>query len=153
MVDVQEGDFSVRADVTTKDEIGHMADTFNGMLVNVNNLINQSKEASQLVNEAANNLAINAEQASESAKEVNLTVNDIAIGAGSQAEDAERGAVITSELNEEIELLLTYIDEMKDRAAEVHNQNEISSVTVAQLNERTNENANATSQIGSSVDI
>ena len=39
-----------------------------------------------------------------SAKEVARTIQEIAEGANSQAEDAEKGARITSELNEEIDI-------------------------------------------------
>jgi len=150
---VKEGDFSVRAEILTKDEIGQMSATFNDMLSNVTNLITESKEASELVNHAAMNLASNAEKASESAQEVNLTITEIAEGASSQAEDAERGATITNELNHEIETLLTFINEMKERAAEVEAQNEISSKTVLLLNDRTAQNSEATGKIGDSIEI
>jgi methyl-accepting chemotaxis protein len=153
MEKVQNGDFSIRSNVSTKDEIGEMSETFNKMLGNVTDLIVQSKEASKLVNDAAMNLSHNAQQASESAKEVNITVNEIAEGASSQAQDAERGAEITSALNEEIEQLLMQINEMKERASEVQDQNEISSNTVKALNERTKESTQATGQIGASIDI
>lgn len=153
MQQVKQGDFSVRSNVKTKDEIATMSDTFNDMLENVTNLIVESKEASNLVNEAAEQLASNAEHAMQSAKEVNITVTEIAAGAGSQAEDAERGAVITSELNEEIETLLEYIKEMKERAAEVKAQNNISNETVQLLNDRTIQNTDATNKIGSSIEI
>ena len=153
MQQVKEGDFSVRSSVETKDEIAAMSETFNDMLENVTNLIVESKDASNLVNDAAENLATNAMHAMQSAKEVNLTVTEIAEGASSQAEDAERGASITSELNEEIETLLQYISEMKERAAEVKDQNIISNETVALLNNRTNQNTEATNKIGDSIEI
>ncbi|MBN2793923.1 MAG: methyl-accepting chemotaxis protein [Clostridia bacterium] len=153
MEKVQNGDFSVRSEVSTKDEIGEMSETFNKMLGNVTDLIIQSKEASKLVNDAAMTLSENAQKASESAKEVNITVNEIAEGASSQAQDAERGAEITSALNEEIEHLLRQINEMKERASEVQSQNDISSKTVEALNERTYENTQATTKIGTSIDI
>ncbi|MBI9011217.1 MAG: methyl-accepting chemotaxis protein [Clostridiales bacterium] len=153
MQQVKEGDFSVRSSVKTKDEIAAMSETFNDMLENVTNLIIESKDASNLVNDAAENLATNAMHAMESAKEVNLTVTEIAEGASSQAEDAERGASITHELNNEIETLLQYIAEMKERAAEVKDQNEISNETVALLNNRTNQNTEATNKIGDSIEI
>ena len=153
MQQVKEGDFSVRSSVTTKDEIAAMSLTFNDMLENVTNLIVESKDASNLVNDAAENLATNAMHAMESAKEVNLTITEIAEGASSQAEDAERGASITHELNNEIETLLQYIAEMKERAAEVKDQNEISNETVALLNNRTNQNTEATNKIGDSIEI
>lgn len=153
MTRVKDGDFSVRAEITSKDEIGHISHTFNDMLVNVNHLISESKDASEKVNEAAMNLAENAEKASASAEEVNVTINEIASGASSQAEDAERGAEITSALNEEIEILLTYINEMKERAGEVQSQNDLNSKTVASLNEKTEENSQATSKISGSIEI
>jgi len=153
MNEVKDGNFAIRADIKSRDEIGKMSTTFNEMLENVNGLIVESKEASDLVSQAAEHLAVNAEKASVSAQEVNMTISEIAEGASSQAEDAERGATITSELNNEIELLQDFIREMKAQASEVQAQSTISNDTVEALNERTAENTTATTQIGASVEV
>lgn len=153
MNNVKEGDFSVRSSVKSSDEIGQMSRTFNEMLDNVNTLISESKDAALKVNEAAVMLDGNAEKAKLSANEVTLTVHEIAEGAGAQAEDAERGATITSDLNQQIESLLSLIEEMKIKAAEVQNQQESSTEAVLRLNQRTKENTEATDHIGTSIDI
>ena len=150
---VKLGDFSIRADVVTKDEIGDMSEVFNEMLDNVTSLINGTKDAALSVNKSATLLETNSERAMISAKEVARTIQEIAEGANSQAEDAEKGARITSELNEEIEYLVNYILDMKEHADKVQNQNKLSNETVQLLNNRTKESTNATEKIGSSINV
>lgn len=148
---VKDGDFSVNAEITTKDEIGEMGETFNDMLSNVNTLIVETKDAANQVSQSSGHLEETSASALLSAEEVSKTVQEIAKGAGEQAQDAERGAIITSELNDEIEELLRYINEMKEHATEVQEQNISSGKTVKMLSERTSENTEATNQIGTAI--
>lgn len=153
MFKVRSGDFSDRAKIKTQDEVGEMATAFNDMLDNVTSLITESKEASVMVSESASALEMNSEKSKVSFEEIATTVNEIAEGASAQAQDAESGAMITSELNEEIEVLLSYIKDMKDHASEVKAQNETSNETVHVLSDRTVQNTEATNKIGDSIDI
>ncbi|MCK8058127.1 MULTISPECIES: methyl-accepting chemotaxis protein [unclassified Fusibacter] len=149
---VRNGDFTANATVTSKDEIGEMANSFNNMLENVRDMMIKTKIAASSVNYSSIELATNADNALQSADEVSQTVTEIAQGASSQAEDAEKGAMIAHQLNEEIETLLELIHTMSSKANDIQNQNNTSNVTVGTLSDRTAESQLAINQIGLAID-
>jgi methyl-accepting chemotaxis protein len=148
---VKEGDFSARVQIKGKDEIAHMAKAFNAMLDNVSHLVSETKHASESVSSASEGLSKDAETALMSAEEVSKTVQEIALGASDQAKDSEMGVIKANELNTSLDQLLTYIQEMTDKADNVKEQNEKSNTVIKTLRERSIESDSAILRIEDAV--
>jgi methyl-accepting chemotaxis protein len=148
---VKEGDFSARVQIKGKDEIAHMATAFNAMLDNVSHLVSETKHASESVSSASEGLSRDAETALLSAEEVSKTVQEIALGASDQAKDSEMGVIKANELNTSLDQLLTYIQEMTDKADNVKEQNEKSNTVIKTLRERSIESDSAIIRIEDAV--
>ncbi|MCT4595568.1 MAG: methyl-accepting chemotaxis protein [Anaeromicrobium sp.] len=137
---VKDGDFTVKLDIKSSDEIGVMANSFNIMIENVKGLLLDAKEVSEEVSGAAMNLAATSEEVSASSEEVARSVEEIAKGASEQAGDAEEGARLASELDDKFDKLENNTNTMAKNANEVMGINVEGVRVVKDLKEKTNLN-------------
>ena len=70
MDSMAEGDLTVQANIKSKDEIGQLANNFNKMAVNMNEII-------QVVKESASNVQSNSESLSAVAEETNASAEQV----------------------------------------------------------------------------
>lgn len=151
MEKIKEGDFTVRNDIQTKDEIGRLADGFNLMIEDVGKLIGNVQGLSSEVTMAAQGLAATSEETSASAEEVSRTVEEIAKGATDQASESEKGAALTAHLAESFIMLTNNTEDMLSSANEVADAN-LKGVNVMKgLQEKTKQNDEATSKIENAI--
>ena len=122
---VKEGDFTVRMDVKSKDEIGSLSQSFNEMIEKVKDLMVSTIEVSEEVRNASENLAAFSQQTSASSTEVANTVEEIARGASEQAEETENGVKVANTLSfkfEELSLSSEGMDEDAKSTIEVNKE-------------------------------
>lgn len=86
-----EGDLTQELQVSTKDEIGMLADSFNRMLRNLRELIIQIKGHAQQVAASAEQLTASSEQTSKATEQISATMQELAAGTDSQAQSVEIG--------------------------------------------------------------
>jgi len=151
MDQVKDGDFKVNSDYKSKDEIGHLSDSFNVMVGNVSSLIHNTQTAVSEVRISAESLSENADQASASAEEVAKTVIEIAEGASEQAQDAERGTHIANELSQQFVTLTDISAVMSGEAQQAIEKNEVGLNVVRSLREKTEENNDASMKVSESI--
>lgn len=151
MDEVKEGNFKVTSHYKSKDEIGHLSESFNIMIENVALLINNTQMAVNEVRVSAERLGENAEQASISSEEVAKTVTEIAEGASEQAMDAERGTQIASELATQFVTLTDISQVMSGEAQQAIEKNESGVRVVKSLREKTEENNDASQKVSESI--
>ncbi|CAH2212267.1 methyl-accepting chemotaxis protein [Tepidibacter aestuarii] len=144
---VKDGDFTVKSDIRSNDEIGLLSDNFNIMIENVKSLLLDAKQVSEEVSDAATNLAATSEETSASAEEISKTVEEIARGASEQAMDAENGAKLVSNLDDKFNKLANNSDTMYKNANEAINVNEEGINVLNQLKERTDLNNESITKI------
>ncbi len=148
---VKDGDFTVKSDIKSNDEIGLLSDNFNTMVENVKNLLLDAKQVSEEVSDAATNLAATSEETSASAEEIARTVEEIARGASEQAVDAENGAKLASNLDDKFNKLANNSDTMYQNANEAININKEGVNVVNELKEKTDLNNESIRKIESAV--
>jgi methyl-accepting chemotaxis protein len=151
MTQAGKGDLSTRMNVKSKDELGVLATSFNGMIVSVSDLIGQAKNVSNEVSNAAENLAASAEETSAATEEVSKTVDEIALGASEQAGDAEKAASLTSSLDVKLTQLNNNSKNIAGNAKNVYKINMQGTETLAELKRTTSENINSSREIAKAV--
>ncbi|MCM1992267.1 methyl-accepting chemotaxis protein [Oceanirhabdus seepicola] len=137
---VKDGDFTVKLDIKSNDEIGNLANNFNVMIENVKELLFETKNVSEQVSDAARNLAATSEEVSASNEEIVNSVEQIAQGASQQAMDAENGAKLGLNLDNKFNQLANNTDTMAENANEVININTNGVNVVKGLKEKTDLN-------------
>lgn len=135
-----EGDFTVKSDIKSKDEMGALSNSFNTMIANIKDLLTNVVGVSNEVAKSANNLAATSEEVSASSKEVTIAVEEIAIGAAEQANDAENGTIIASSLDKKFEQLKDNSHIMYKNANKVDEANKEGMLTIETLIEKTDLN-------------
>ena len=137
------GDFTVRTNIASHDEIGSLSITINKTIEHISQLLFNVQKASSEINLAADSLAASSQQTSASTEEVSRTVEEIARGASDQARDAEQGAVMIHQLSEKFNELNNETIEMLELSNAVVGANEKGVETVQELTEKTDSNKDA----------
>ncbi|MEJ8554470.1 methyl-accepting chemotaxis protein [Tepidibacter sp. Z1-5] len=151
MKKIQKGDFTIRCNFKSKDEIGQIGEGFNEMLDDIGKLINNIQNTSQEVNKSAQNLAGTSEEVSASAEEVSRTVDEIAKGASNQASESEKGSALASNLANKLNELSQSTDDMLNSTKEVIDANLIGVKVIEELKEITELNNKETKKVGQAI--
>ncbi|WP_134702771.1 methyl-accepting chemotaxis protein [Ammoniphilus sp. YIM 78166] len=109
-----QGDLSVKADVSSKDEIGLLAHNFNEMLGNFSSITQQLRKVSKEIDESSQVVNLGSEQTKQASSEVAASIQQIAMGADSAA----TGAVESVKAMEEMAIGIQRIAESASHVAE-----------------------------------
>ncbi len=137
---VKEGDFTVSADVKSKDEIGKIANDFNVMVYNIKNLLLRNQEVSKRLSESSSELAAISEEVSASSEEISESINGISKGIVEQSVDAESGVKLAIDLDNKFNELLDDINKMLKDTDEVIRFNKVGICSIEDLQKKTDLN-------------
>ncbi|WP_099187160.1 methyl-accepting chemotaxis protein [Tepidibacter mesophilus] len=151
MKKIQKGNFTVRCNFKSKDEIGQIGDGFNEMLDDIVKLINNIQNTSEEVNKSAQNLAGTSEEVSASAEEVAKTIDEIAKGASNQADESEKGSVLASNLADKLNELSESTEDMLNSTKEVIDANLVGVKLIEELKEITELNNEETKKVAQAI--
>lgn len=98
----EKGNFTVMLKLKRKDEIGKLAYSFNSMLLQIKNLIQQSKEAAVNVGASSENMTSVTRESARVSSEIARTIEEVANGTTNQVCDIERSVESLSRLSEEM---------------------------------------------------
>ncbi|MBN2899866.1 MAG: methyl-accepting chemotaxis protein [Clostridia bacterium] len=148
---VRLGDFTVKLESQSKDEIGLLSRYFDETVSHLSQLIKNIQSMSSEVTLSAESLAATSEEASSSADEVARTVEEIARGASEQANDAENSVLIANTLSEKFNDLSQRTEFMIQRTENVVNANAEGMEKVNELKTKTEMAENANNSIENAV--
>jgi methyl-accepting chemotaxis protein len=95
----EQGDLTVRIEVTSDDEIGQLGQRINATLEAISSLIRQVGEMTEQVAASSEELTASSMATSEAAQEIKNTMREVAMGAEEQLEKVENITAILEELN------------------------------------------------------
>ncbi len=151
MEKVKNGDFTVKTNITTNDELGVLSKNFNEMITQVRDLVASAKDVAQKVSVSATDLAATSEQTSALSTEVSKTVDEIAKGASDQAGEAEKGAQLVFGLDQKFSNLTEGTSEMAHSAEEAIASSANGMKSVNELMEKTKESNESSSKVGEAI--
>jgi methyl-accepting chemotaxis protein len=134
---MRDGDFTNKANVVSKDEIGLLSTYLNESIDSLSNLIKDLQDVNIHLSESSQNLAAVSQETNASAEEVARTVNEIAKGAEDQAFDSEMSVGIARELSIKFTSLAENTVEMFNSLRSVRDANQNGIVAVKGLDEKT----------------
>ncbi|RXM58303.1 methyl-accepting chemotaxis protein [Clostridium tetani] len=98
-----DGDLTSRINISSKDEIGEIAKSFNKFTNKIREIIIQVGDIAEQVAASSQELTAISQESAIASEDIAKTIEDIAIGAGEQARDVEIGNSNVNELQIEIE--------------------------------------------------
>ncbi|MCY6484899.1 methyl-accepting chemotaxis protein [Clostridium aestuarii] len=135
-----DGDLTVKSEINSKDELGHLSNSFNTMVENIRKLVEKIDSSVETVSSTADILVETAENTTASIDEVSKTVQQIAEGSSHQSESVEGVVYKLSNVGQEIEKVNGYSQDMRKNSEVIVNINKNSEKIVETLFEKTHEN-------------
>lgn len=120
MEEAGSGDLTVRAEVTSRDEIGRLLQAFNTMMENQSNLVGAVSRTSKEIAFASEHLAASSE-------EMSSTINEVASNMGRVANNALSGEQAAETVSEALDNLAKLIVLAKDRAVSAQDASSVTS--------------------------
>lgn len=121
MKKAETGDFTVKSDIATEDEIGQVSSNFNSMIDDISKLIKMVNSHANQVNASADSLASTSQEAAASTAEIAGNIQKVALGAAEQAKSTQKTMDSVNNLVSEIENVNKNSKSMKlssDKSAE-----------------------------------
>lgn len=103
MSKAEEGDLTVRLDITTNDEFSLLGEKFNSMIHNISSLIKNIHTVSEQVATSSENLNTIAEESSKSTEQISSTIHMVATGTEDQAKSLEQTSLVIGEMSKGIQ--------------------------------------------------
>lgn len=123
---VAKGDLTIRTAITSSDEIGQLARSFDLMLDRMNEMIQVVASTSTDVRSSAESLSAVSEETNAAGEEVAHAIHEIALGAASSATHSETVSEQSTMLGNEISHMTNQARTMTSIATKAHNMNETS---------------------------
>ncbi|MBU8907449.1 methyl-accepting chemotaxis protein [Desertibacillus haloalkaliphilus] len=133
---VADGDLTVQVQTKAKDEVGDLAQHFNMMVANVNELIHSAQRSANQVNDSAENMSAVSEEMIASSEDVSQAVSEIAKGASQQASDVEDTRNRAVEFSNQIDKVTTETNTLMELSNQTKEQSKQGASQVVVLKEK-----------------
>lgn len=115
---VAKGDLSVQVPVTSKDEVGELAKTFNEMVASMREIISVVNHSAENVTEAAENLSAVSEETNASSEQIAAAISEIAKGASKASEESSEATERSHHLGDQINQIADQAEAMREAASQ-----------------------------------
>ncbi len=147
----EEGDLTVNAKSSRKDEIGRLAHCFNSMMDKIRVLVENSKDTAMKVVSSANTAASISNDTAQLSTEIAGTIEKVTNGASNQTHEIHCGMQSISALADRISVAVEGTKAMREASDNVRRMTENGMYTIEQLNEKASETNAITSQVISEI--
>lgn len=152
MKEGEEGNLTVRMNVSSQDEIGQLGHSFNQMMEKITQLVQQTNLSAQEVLATAAELSDASKKTAVSAKEIAVATEEIAGGASSLAVESERGNELTHNISIQMKSVIDTNLVMGTAASSVQQSSEQGIQYMSELIAKTNETETMTRDMVEKVD-
>jgi len=148
---VGNGDLTVRLDAKTKDEFGILSRSFNKMVTNIQELLNQTQSLSQEITVSTETIQEVIDHASSSSASINSSINEISKGAVSQAESSGQSVESMGDLSNRIDNAVLNLNKTIELMHEVRSSSDKSESSLDALRNNFKDNVDATHSVNDSI--
>ncbi len=139
MRQAEKGDFTVRADIKRKDELGLLGISFDHMIDQIGTLLKETQKAIETVSKHSTVLDESADQSAKAAESVAVAMEEITKGTMEQTNEAEKSSMTMNDLASQIEVVVSKAGEVEQILGSTRELSLKSREAVEQLIQKTNE--------------
>lgn len=132
-----QGDLRVRSRLKSRDEIGQLGESFDTMMLQITELVQQTRQSANQVLETASELSQASRTTAVSAKEIAVATEEISQGAGGLANEAERGNDLTLTNADRLRNVIDANREMGEVASGIRESSEHGTEYISELISKT----------------
>ncbi|MBB6693880.1 methyl-accepting chemotaxis protein [Cohnella xylanilytica] len=132
-----QGDLRVRSRLKSRDEIGQLGESFDTMMLQITELVQQTRQSANQVLETASELSQASRTTAVSAKEIAVATEEISQGAGGLANEAERGNDLTLTNADRLRNVIEANREMGEVASGIRESSEHGTEYISELISKT----------------
>ncbi|NGQ96993.1 methyl-accepting chemotaxis protein [Brevibacillus sp. SYP-B805] len=144
---VAAGDYTAELNVTGRDEMAEVSDSFNHMVHSVRGLLAQLQKAVAQLHESSDQVThhtrLNVQQMEEGVR----AVNEIANGAAMQAEQIEKSVALVGDVKEMTDVMTASIAQMREVSMRAHGASETGLVQMQEMDHTVGECERAVTQV------
>lgn len=144
---VESGDLTVSSDLKGRNEIAKLANSFNKMIKNIRELINNTSRIGDMVLKDTGVISDVSAQSYSSAQQVSESIETISIGAQEQADEAQSSSEVMDLLAKRIASVNDNVKSVLEVAKEIKRTSKNAGDTVNILNEKSNTTAEMSNRI------
>ncbi|MEN6412506.1 MAG: methyl-accepting chemotaxis protein [Veillonellales bacterium] len=115
---VANGDLTEQVNVTSQDEIGKLASSFNTMVTELKTLIKQVTENAEQVAASSEELTASSEQSAQAANQIATSITDVAKGAEEQLAASNDTSAVVEQLSASIQQVAANTNEVAGQSAQ-----------------------------------
>jgi len=112
LMEAESGDFTVKGNYQSKDEIGDLTSSFNNMTNSLQAVFSTVQDSSQQVASASEQLSASAEQNSNASEHITLTVQELAVGSNKQMDTVEDSSRVIREITDHTKTISNHTEKM-----------------------------------------
>ena len=151
MKKAEDGDLTVSAPVTGKDEITDLCKSFNHMMLNIRHLINETQDVIGHALTSSETLENSTVHSAEAMKELTIAISEIAEGTTTQAMDSQKSTQNMNDLSCSMEKVTSQTESLIHHTSGARSMIENATATIHSLTETMNSSLDISSNISESV--
>lgn len=151
--EVEQGDLTVKSNITGQHEMGQLSSSFNKMTENMRVLIEEARQLTNKVSDNSSQLNQIATQSANSSREVAEAVESLAHGSSEQAKDAEQASALIKTLIDKVSENKVHFNSVVEFTNITKKASSIACLTMEELNATTQDTIELSNQIKEDMSV